>query len=144
MPAFTIYDLFNPDHPGWLHHRSWTAQYISKGDVERIVGANPGCERHDPLVRELLVRARGGELKPRRGRPAAAFKVIHLALFLADEWIKERRAEIRAERRAGYARMRGDLPPVFQAANQYANSFGCGTGGELLNCLSKQRGKGLL
>ena len=69
---------------------------------------------------------------------------MHLGLFLADEWIKETTAEIWAERRAGKARMLTDLSPVLQAANEYARGFGCGTGGELLNRISRQRREGLL
>ena len=144
MPAFTIYDLFNPDHPGWLHYRVRRGQYISHGDVARIIKANPACEREDHLVRDLLSRAQTGQLKRRRGRPEADFRVMHMALFLADEWIRERRDEIWTERRAGKARLRTDLPPVHQAANGYARCFGCGTGGELLNRISRQRRQGLL
>lgn len=144
MPAFTIYDLFNPDHPGWLHHRVSRRQYISRSDVARIINANPGCEREDPLVRDLLVRAQADHLKRRRGRPEAELKVMHMALFLADEWISERRVEIWTERRAGKARLRTDPPPVLKAADEYARGFGCGTGGELLNRISKQRRQGLL
>ncbi|MDP3675444.1 MAG: hypothetical protein Q8R44_10165 [Novosphingobium sp.] len=144
MPAFTIYDHFNPDHLGWLHHRVRRGQYISRGDVARIMNANRGCEREDPLVRDLLLRAQTGQLKRRRGRPEADFKVMHMALFLADEWIRELRDEIWTVRRAGKARLRTDLPPVLQAANAYARCFGCGTGGELLNRISQQRRKGLL
>jgi hypothetical protein len=144
MPAFTIYDVFNRNHPRWLHHRTRRGQHISRADVERIVKLNPGCEREDPLVRDLLDPAQAGQLKRRRGRPEAEFKVMHCALFLADEWIKERTAEIWAERRAGKARLRTDLSPVLQAAKEYAHGFGCGTGGELLNRISKRRKLGLL
>ena len=69
MPAFTIYDSFDKNHPGWLHYRVGREQEIYRGDVERIIEANPGCERKDPLVRDLQVRARAGQLERPRGRP---------------------------------------------------------------------------
>ena len=107
---------WHPDSIGWLKRRARDGEEIRSADVGRVLELAPEAIP-DPAVRDLVIRACSGELRPRRGRPCNPNRGSRLmtALWLSDELVKRYSERKRRWKREGVTRPRGDLSPTDRA-----------------------------
>jgi len=135
MDPDSIFYRFHPESIGWLHRRHEHGDEITEADLKRIFEADPAAWL-DPLMQDYVKRALTEKLPRKKGRkPMSAAQ--RLRIFMAAFDIDERTAEIREERRSGKVkRLRGDLEPCVQAADDVGPQWGLPGGRSLLNQIS--------
>jgi len=144
MPSFTIFDAYDPDHLVWLQTRHRFEKDVDAADLARLIRANPGTVT-DPLLRDYVCRALEGQLKKKRGRPAATFE-HEVKLLQAGFRVERLAARIRQMRKSHLSsrvRSSADFSPMEFAAEHVARRLKLGAGTTLLKDIYRQKSWGI-
>ena len=140
MQNYTMWELFNRDHRGWLVSRFWRGKHVLKGDIERVLENDPDALL-EPIAVALLEAQQNGTLARKRGRNkfslAEMTRLVFIDIQLRD--LADRIRWFRNKRPAGARRIRGEYSPRDLAANEMAKRYGFSSRHVLLNRLSTQR-----
>lgn len=127
---------FAPESIGWLHRKVRKGEAITAANLARIRQADAAAFA-DPVFQEMTLLALEQRLPVRSGRPPED-PVVFWKTFGATCMIKDRAAEIRAERKARGKRLGApEIEPRIQAANEIARLLQMPiSGASLLNRIS--------
>jgi hypothetical protein len=139
MPQATVFSMFEGASVERLNFRHSRGETILPGELADVLKQDPQSVP-DPVLREYLIRALGGDLVRPRGRPSSSLSALQC---LAAEVMIDLCAEtIREDIASGeMKRGRGDPEPRVLAADHVARVFGNFTGRRLSNQISSMKNR---